>query len=139
MEEFGDWIYLLIIAIAGLFSLVGSSRKKAQQMAEANQQQQPREIITDHSDEDYLWDDSIPKAEKKPATATPFSSSSKQKKPFLNRFQEGHPALMTNQSEEFNPSNSPEEYDSFTIDDIPKNAHDWRTVFIYNEIFSRKS
>ena len=151
MEEFGDWIYILIIAIAGIFSLIGSTRKKARQMAEANQQQQPqqpREIVTDNSGGGGFWDDFIPKAEEKPVMAgkkkrdasPSYSSSGKQNKPFLNRFQEGHPALIMETMEESSPiSAAEEEYASITIDDIPKEANEWRTVFIYNEIFSRKN
>jgi DNA-directed RNA polymerase subunit F len=151
MAEFGDWIYILIIAIAGIFSLIGSTRKKARQMAEANQQQQPqqpREIIADPGSEGGFWDDFIPKAEEKPVMAgkkkrdvsPSYSSSGKQNKPFLNRFQEGHPSRALETVEESSPINAAEEeYASITIDDIPKEANEWRTVFIYNEIFSRKN
>ena len=148
MEEFGDWIYILIIIAAGVFSLIGSTRKKARQMAEANQQQQPRKVSSTSGDEGDFWDDFIPQAEKKPViisqkkkeTAPSNPSSGKQVKPFLNRFLEGHPSLTIEAVEEPSPiSASEEEYAAITLEDIPKEANEWRTVFIYNEIFSRKN
>ena len=144
MEEFGDWIYILIIAVVGVTSLIGSMRKKARQMAEVNN---PREITTNDNDDTNLWDDFIPPAEKKPVTISPqkkdipsfYTSTGKKNKPFLNSYIEGHPAILAESTEEIGQMSASDEHASITLEDIPREANEWRKVFIYNEIFSRKN
>ena len=142
MEEFGDWIYIIVIIIAGVGSFISSIRKKTRQEAELNQ---PRNIITDDSDsdEDDFWHDIIPQAENKPVIkiqpqkqALPsYSPVDRKNKPFLSIHQEGQSNFF---SDEKGLIETPEEYAAITIEDIPRDAQEWRKVFIYNEIFTRK-
>ena len=141
MEEFGDWIYFLVIIIAGVASLISSTRKKAQQVAEQNK---PREIITKKSDRDDVWDDFIPKLETKPVemiqpkvqSLQSHPTFTKQNKQYFSIYQEGQPAL---QKEESKPLEIEDNLAYITIDDLPENTDDWRKAFIYNEIFNRKN
>ena len=140
MEEFGDWIYFLVIIVAGVASLISSTRKKAQQAAG---QPQPRQIITTQSDKDDVWDDYFPKAEIKPAAATqpvpqPRQSTpsvTKQNKQYYTFAHEGQAALQREEP----VVNTEDNLASMTIEDLPENVDDWRKAFIYNEIFSRKN
>jgi len=141
MEEFGDWIYFLVIIVAGVASLISSTRKKAQQAAG---QSQPREIITNKSEKDDFWDDYIPKAETKPvgkiqpkSQPQPFHpSATKQNKQYFSIYQEGQPVF---EREESKPLEIDDIHAAITIDDLPENTNDWRKAFIYNEIFNRKN
>ena len=141
MEEFGDWIYIIVIIIAGIASLISSTRKKARQLAEQNQ---PREIITDKSDNDDSWDDFIPQAETKPVVKVQPERQAKPANLFLKNyhtpiidiFQEGQSDI---QFSEDMPLVAEEEYTSITVDNLPDNTDEWRKAFIYNEIFSRKN
>ena len=140
MEEFGDWIYFLVIIIAGVSSLIGSTRKKAKQVAE---QKQPREIITVNNENDDYWDDFIPKAEKETVVnvipkqkAKPvYKPAKSQKTPLLDILQEGQSSLQFSETLLV----ADDEYSSITIDDLPDNTDEWRKAFIYNEIFNRKN
>ena len=144
MEEFGDWIYILVIVIAGVSSMISSMRKKARQDAEANK---PREIINDNNSEDNFWDVLTPQPEKKPVIKSykrrdmPLSSITfgKQKKSFLDNYLEGQSAIDIEAPDESETLNAVEDYASITVEDIPRDAGEWRKVFIYNEIFSRKN
>ena len=131
MEEFGDWIYFLVIIIAGVASLISSTRKKAQQIASQNK---PREIITKNSDSEDIWDDFIPEPEKKPVPSHP--SFTKQNKQYYSIYQEGQPALQREESKQLEIEDN---LASITLDDLPGNTDDWRKAFIYNEIFNRKN
>ena len=141
MEEFGDWIYFLVIIIAGVASLINSTRKKAQQAANQNK---PREVITNKSDMEDIWDDYIPKMENKPLVAAQPKARSvqshpaftKQNKQYFSIYQEGQPAL---QREESKTLEIDDYLTSITIEDMPDNVDDWRKAFIYNEIFNRRN
>jgi len=134
MEEFGDWIYIIVIVVAGIASFVSSMRKKAQQAEAQNQQ---REIITTGNDMDDVWDDFIPRAEKAPVkTVKPkHSPFDKQKKQYQTLFDEGHADF---QNEETKPIDTVEMQTLITIDDLPAEVDEWRKAFVYQEIFSRK-
>ena len=141
MEEFGDWIYLLVIIIAGVTSLISSTRKKARQAAE---QPQPRQVITTQNDEDDVWDDYIPKAEKKPVVPIQPKQPARRPDPFVTKQntqyytfdQEGQPALPMEESKLLEID---DDLAVFTVEDLPENVDDWRKAFIYNEIFSRRN
>ena len=140
MEEFGDWIYILLLVVAGIASLISSMRKKTQQAAE---QKQPPEIsINQEEDVDDPW---IPIRETKPVSKPQFKRQAHQSDPKIDNkskqfhssiFQEGQPAL---QPEEIASIENEEEFSPLTIDLIPEEADEWRKAFIYNEIFSRKN
>ena len=141
MEEIGDWIYILVLIIAGVASVFNSARKKAQQAAD---KVEPREIIIPKSEIEDVWDDYIPRAEPKPVVAIPpkpqsrkaILSETKQNKQYSHFNQEGQPALQIVESK---PMSLDDDTASITIDDMPGNVDDWRKAFIYNEIFSRKN
>ena len=140
MDEFGDWIYIIIIIIAGVASMISSTRKKARQSAEQNK---PREIITNDRENVDIWDDFIPQAEKKPVENIKLKQQAKQvispvknyHTPFLDIFNEGQSSVQYTDI----PSVSEEEYVSLTVDDLPDNTDEWRKALIYNEIFNRKN
>ena len=138
MEEFGDWIYILVIIIAGIASLISSMRKKSQQVTEGNR---PREIILKNDDEEEVW---MPNPEKKPVILPSskrqvhrsYQTVAEQIKQSFNSYQEGQPALQT---EETGQIELEEEYTSLSVDLTPEDTGEWRKAFIYNEIFSRKN
>ena len=137
MEEFGDWIYIIVIIIAGVASLFSSMRKKAQQAA---QQNQPREVTNQKGDEGDFWKDFLPQPEEAPPTppqpkqqARP-SYPSATKQPF-RLFQEGQPAI---QAEEAMPIETGDEQASILLEILPEDTNEWRKAFVYNEIFNRK-
>lgn len=57
MDNIGDWLYIVIIAVAGLSSLLSSGKKKKQAEQE-RRQQTPPDIVTPQtaSDRDF-WDE----------------------------------------------------------------------------------
>ena len=141
MEEFGDWIYIIVIIIAGVASLINSTRKKARQLAEQNQ---PREIITSTNDADDFWGELAPQPERQPVIkAQPkrqekpvYVSLKDYKTPFLDIDQEGQSSIdMT----ETLMTDMVEDYGYTAVDNLPGNPDEWRKAFIYNEIFSRKN
>ncbi|MDR2774924.1 MAG: hypothetical protein LBC19_09330 [Tannerella sp.] len=158
MEEFGDWLYLIIIIIAGISSLIGTINKKSKETAE---RRQPREIITedaeewtDWKNEDARYDDTeIPQpvfAEKQPANSlrravvTPdlharqnvfsnYGHSFKTQDNDYSTFEKrtGHAAPSDFYTED-------DDNTSITFEDLPANTEEWRKAFVYNEIFKRK-
>ena len=138
MEEFGDWIYIIIIIIAAVSSLIGSIRKKTQQAA---QQNLPREIVTNDGSPEDFWDDYIPRAETKPVSAIPQKppvrpSGSSIDKKYFDLFQEREVAFGMETSKTFEVVES---QGLITTDDLPADIDEWRKAFVYNEIFSRKN
>ena len=142
MEEFGDWIYILIIVIAGISSLISSARKKAREAAELNK---PREVIVKSDREDDFWGSLMQQTEVKPAVSgnqpkrpskKTFLPVDKQTQTFLDRYQEGQPAIQLTETGQIEPLEEPA---LFAVDDIPENTGEWRKAFIYNEIFARKN
>ena len=141
MEEFGDWIYIIVIIIAGVASLINATRKKARQIAEQNR---PREIITTTNDEDDFWGELVPQTEQKPVIKVEpkrqekpaYVSLKDSRTPFLNIHQEGQPSIELNDTV---TTDIVEDYEIITVDELPGNPDEWRKAFIYNEIFSRKN
>ena len=139
MEEFGDWIYIILIIIAGVASLVNSTRKKARQLEEQNRQ--PRPVITDQSDNDDFWGTVSSQTETQPEIPVPSRQSVRQeytsiKRSFLNIEQEAQSAI---QATDMQTADIENEYSAITVEDMPNDTDEWRKAFIYNEIFSRKN
>ncbi len=132
MEEFGDWIYIIIIVIAGIASFFSSMRKKAQQAEVQNQQ---RDIITNRRDDVDEWDDYIPKAEKIPANAVLLKQQTRKPYQSIDMYQEAIPAFAM---EEPRTMETDERQTLITIEDLPADVDDWRKAFVYQEIFNRK-
>ncbi|MDR0574831.1 MAG: hypothetical protein LBG96_12530 [Tannerella sp.] len=153
MEEFGDWLYLIIIIIAGIGSLISSARKKARQMAEQNQ---PRRTVTDNRHEEDPWyeeadpryEEAAPRQqlpEKKPVTAikperqplSSYQSVTMQKKHYSDIRQEGESSIIR-ENTEFMSMDADKEDTSVTLEDLPDNLDEWRKAFVYQEIIDRK-
>ena len=140
MEEFGDWIYIIVIIIAGVASLINSTRKKARQIAGG--QNQPREIIAKTNDGDDFWGELLSQTEQKPVIKVypkeqekpVYTSINDHKTPFLSMQPEGERAIELT---EFLTTDMDEEYSNITVDNLPSSPDEWRKAFIYNEIFSR--
>ena len=147
MESIGDWLYVLILIIAGISSIFSSIRKKARQTSTQTQQtgqsQQtpapPREIIKGDIFDDDFWGEKLPE---KPAPVVKPQPKRKsyqtiaEQSNYFNQTDEGQSSIKTNTSPIF--ADNEEEYASITLDDIPSEAEEWRKVFVYNEIFNRK-
>ena len=141
MENLGDWLYVVIIAIAGISSIISSTRKKAK---EAAQQVPPREII-ENEDEDDFWGEvakDLQLPETKPVQTVPkqqsFQPIQKQSKYNFFERQEGQPSIVKNETTSFLEPTEEEENIPFTFEDLPENAEGWRKALVYNEILNRK-
>ncbi|MDR0699219.1 MAG: hypothetical protein LBG28_08395 [Tannerella sp.] len=111
MEEFGDWLYLIIIIIAGISSLIGTINKKNKEAAE---RKQPREIIT----ENY---------------SQPRKTRDNDYSIFKKDIEHAAPVALYTEEEYDDDDNT-----SITVEDLPANTDEWRKAFVYNEIFNRK-
>jgi len=142
MEEIGDWIYILVIIIAGVASLISSARKKARKVAE--QTQSPRQVVIEQGESNDIWDDFIPQSEKKPEIIVQAKREAIQPKvsvknyhtPFLYIQQEEQSDVQATESQLLDVN---DEYAVITVDDLPNEPGEWRKAFIYNEIFSRRN
>jgi hypothetical protein len=164
MENIGDWLYLVIIAVAVISGLFGSSKKKKRQ--QTTQQNEPktlkdifREFERQTSTDDTVYDDiprreipkpeipinEIPKREMTkqeiPAYSTvnqksqQFTSYNSQQSKYQKKHQEASPSFQFyNQA----PIELEEEKPVFSSDDLPHDINEWRKAFIYNEIFYNK-
>ena len=144
MEEFGDWIYVIILVIAGISSVISSFRKNAKQKAEEAQAQpepQQREVIRGDVFDDDFWGTVEPKQE--PVTVKPAPVSKPQYKSIeqlsyhFNQHQEGASSFNHNKDVSI-LLESEDVYTTVTLEDLPKDTDDWRKAFVYNEIFNRK-
>ena len=146
MENIGDWLYVIIIAIAGIGSIISSVRKKAQQaQQQESQQTKPREIITEDTFDDDFWGNETTKQyvpENKPIPTVQSQFYSLQSTPErtdyqYNKKQEGAQSFTHNHLETVFADNE-EEKSLITLEDLPADIDDWRKAFIHNEIFNRK-
>ena len=135
MEEFGDWIYIIVIIVAGIVSLIGSARKKAHQAVGQNQQnRQPSpEINTNPDDGDDFW-----------GTLTQQTVTEPERK--AKPVQKAKPPRITDgdyhtifDTPEMQVTDMDEGNVALTVNDLPDNADEWRKAFVYNEIFNRKN
>ena len=145
MENLGDWLYVIILIIAGISSMISSVRKKAKQVAEETQ---PREIITGDTFEDDYWGKEATnrqQPQKQPVLVNEPKAKikqshqfqTKQKTSYFTGQQEGVPAIKHNNTEQI-LADTENEYTPITLDDLPHETNEWRKAFIYNEIFNRK-
>ena len=127
MENIGDWLYVIILAIAGIASMIKSFGKKDKQNGE--QEQQPgRTILDDIFDTTpQVYENSV----KAPHIET------KQTKYRFHQQQEGVSSIaQTNTDAMF--ADIENEHAQITAEDLPTNTEDWRKALIYSEIFNRK-
>ena len=142
MDNLGDWLYIILIAIAGISGLFSSNKKKRQQR-EMREQQQRDIIVTPETASDKDFWEVYPEYEpEKPIVIKPAkrnksqSTASPPPLPFLKgeseieriiRQQEGSPLLAV--EEETKPLISSEDlHDSDAL----------RKAVIYSEILNRK-
>ncbi|MDR1408651.1 MAG: hypothetical protein LBJ23_11505 [Tannerella sp.] len=141
MEEFGDWLYWIIIIIAGISSLIGSINKKNRQAAE---NRQPREVIT----EEWVdWEDRNDGAKTpQPVIQEKIPDLQAQRKAAFSHEQFNRDAKRESDSFIFKQEAArtaalyAEDDTAATtgIGDLPSDTNEWRKAFIYNEIFKRK-
>ena len=154
MENIGDWLYVIILIIAGISSIFSSARKKAKQVSTKTQQtgqtQQappPREIAKGDIFDDDFWGDitnqqlpkkkPVPSIQPQPKTKQSYKGLPKQGDYNFNSINEGQSSITKNYANSTFADNE-EEYASITLEDLPSETEEWRKVFIHNEIFNRK-
>ena len=159
MENIGDWLYVVILIIAGISSIISSARKKAKQVStktqhtgqtqQSRQTQQvpPREIVKGDIFDDDFWGDKtnqqlpkkkpVPSIQPQPKTRQSYKGLPKQGEYNFNSVNEGQSSITKNQANTTFADNE-EEYASITLEDLPSETEEWRKVFIHNEIFNRK-
>ena len=137
MENLGDWLYVVILVIAGISSIFSSVRKKAQQTA---QQTPPREIITEYEDDDDIWKDVTKEIKPVPVVQKqhPFQTTNKRRNFNIDEYREGTSAITKNESSTFFSAEDEEEKISVSFEDLPENTEGWRKALVYNEILNRK-
>ena len=146
MEEFGDWIYVIIIIIAGISSVISSFRKKsnrkeAEAQTQSQPQPQPREVIRGDVFDDDFWGTVTPKVE--PKIVKPAPAPKPQYRPIeqqsygFDQLQEGRASLKQENVGSILLEEE-EVYTTVTLEDLPKDSDDWRKAFVYNEIINRK-
>ena len=148
MENIGDWLYVLVLIIAGISSIINSIHKKSRQASEQSRQTQPREIVTDDTFDDDFWGEitnQLPVPESQPSRAVQpklqtqpiFQPATKQSKYRFDKTQEGQRSISSINTDCAFADNE-EEHASITLEDLPSNTEEWRKAFIHNEIFNRK-
>ena len=141
MENFGDWIYVIILAIAGISSIISSFRKNAKKAAEeAQEQTQPHEVTRGDVFDDDFWgnDGQIQEPQViKPALKVKYQPIEKKQPYGFNRHQEGVASFKPDKEESI-LLETEEIYTTVTLEDLPKDTDDWRKAFVYNEIMNRK-
>jgi hypothetical protein len=140
MEEFGDWLYLIVIIIAGISSLIGSVNKRNRQAAE---KKQAREITT----EEWVdWEDRempqpvIPERQATVSRRHAVAAPGLQAQHLSRKMQDNDYSIFRKETERSAPFAPYTEDNSatFTAEDLPDGTDEWRKAFIYNEIFKRK-
>ena len=142
MENFGDWIYVIILAIAGISSIISSFRKNAKKAAEeAQEQTQPHEVtLGDVFDDDFWGNDG---QTQEPQVINPAPAYKSKYKPIeqqqynFNQHQEGVSSFKPNKEDSI-LLETEDVYTTVTLEDLPRDTDDWRKAFVYNEIFNRK-
>ena len=151
MENIGDWIYVIILIIAGISSILSAFRKKSQeistqtqqdrqpQQAQQQQAQPPREIIKGDVFDDDFWGDQTKKLPEKPVPSVKTQPKAKQTSQVdyrIFQINEGQSSLP----KEDNPIFADNQVESalITLEDLPSETEEWRKALIYNEILNRK-
>jgi hypothetical protein len=138
MDNLSDWLYIVLLVIAGISGLLGSVKKV----------KQPKEIlgqpdldpVPDFDEDQEFWDwetKPIPKpveTEKKEKTPPPTPRQSTYTPLFIEGERNIHPAV--------NIFNQPEESYQETSPHIPVaspgDIDEWKKAIIYSEILNRK-
>jgi len=139
MDSIGDWLYVIILIIAGISSLFGSLGKKKR----PEEQSIPRDIFRDII---------IPQEEKhqptpKPVVIQPQTAIEKRVSKTDNKYNkteyqslemgEAYSSIMPRSIEQ-SPLIMDEECQIFTADHLPTDVDEWRKAIIYSEIYKRQ-
>lgn len=162
MEEYGDWLYLIIIIIAGISSLIGATNKKNKEAAE---RKKSREIITEKEDDwenkesydDAWYDDTRHDDREIPQSVLPERQPTYVERQAIVTPDIHTPHIPSNNSQFYETQKK--DYSMFkkeiehtppfalyaeddnipiTLEDLPENTDEWRKAFVYNEIFKHK-
>jgi len=124
MDEFGDWIYIILMVVVGISSLVGSARKKMKQM----QTQMPS---PEQSDPSYPAPSIPKKTEQKQPPPAP---GHHKHQPFNAHFT--FPVVETGEQTEICVG---QEEETTLVNDLELDVPDsFRKALIYSEIINRK-
>jgi hypothetical protein len=142
MEDLGNYFYWILLVIAGISSLLGKFGKAK------NRQNKPKD------NQPWDWEDMLGElsGEKKPqskpvetenrraiTSKTEMQKTVYQPKPLDSRIAAGREGIRTIKPVETVMTDIQEDITgSFSQEDIPDNAEEWRKVVVYNEIFNRK-
>lgn len=139
MDNLGDWIYIVFLAIAGLSGLISSARKKKQE-AEASMPPVESDELPDS--EKGFWD-MFEEMQKK--QAEPVSLPKQSSRPSASKQKPSRTPFLTSESRIQSLSSietivSLEEDEAFALD-VSEDFHDpeeIRKAIIYTEILNRK-
>ncbi len=149
MDNIGDWLYIVIIAVAGLSSMLSAGKKKKQQQ-EAQNQKPPQDIVTPETASDRSFWDTLTQPEdewQSKQESVIISKPIKKKKqpkqqkvtstpqPFLKG--ESEIERMIRQQEKLLVSPSKEEKPLVSVSDF-QNPDSLKKAVIYSEILNRK-
>lgn len=140
MDNAGDWLYIVFLAIAGISGLFGSKNKKKQPKQVARQPE--REIFT--TDEDVpqkgfwevLQEMQNPEPQVRPA---PKSQKQKKQKAATSPFLTGEKTTVKQMAAQASSTRIPISEEESNLQDLEfDNAAELRKAVIYSEILNRK-
>ncbi|MDR1557561.1 MAG: hypothetical protein LBS88_11135 [Tannerellaceae bacterium] len=128
MDNLGDWLYIVLIVIAGISSLLSSIKKK----------KQPEEILRQPDPGEYqdYWDwETAPQPQ-------PAEAKKKEEAPgkpaYIPLFKEGERS-MTLVADAFDQAEEPSQENAFCLSgESFQDIDEWKKAVIYSEILNRK-
>ncbi|MDR0836327.1 MAG: hypothetical protein LBN11_07115 [Tannerella sp.] len=145
MEDLGNYFYWIILAIVALGSLFGKSKKPKQHQQQDNK---PTASVPQDWEDVFgeLFGTNKPKPQPVLTVETPFTPKPKKQtsklayKPAAPSIEEltANEGVRSIDEEKIVVTDIEEDTGGFSLDDVPNDAKEWRTVFVYNEIFNRK-
>ena len=137
MDNVGDWLYLLIIAIAGISSLFSGKKKK---QAQSQPQQNQQEVGFPKSDDDF-WGtiEEIDSTAYEPSVvAKPSKKKAKKKTPLLTA-ESLIPNSIRDRADDFHDDNYAVDAEGLSAESFHlENLEEVRKGIIYAEILNRK-
>ncbi|MDR1645022.1 MAG: hypothetical protein LBS05_04260 [Tannerellaceae bacterium] len=130
MDNLGDWLYIVLLVIAGISGLLSSGKKKKQP---EEVWQQPEPETPEYSE----WDSSPWDPAPQPAPPAPLPRRAEQpiktKQAYVSLFQEGERNVANRQTE-----NPPQEIPPLISAENLRDADELKKAILYSEIFNRK-
>jgi hypothetical protein len=145
MEDNGNYIYWIIVAIAAIVSLFGKKKKNP-----VSQNPKPTTTVPQDWEEVFgkLFDTDKPQAQPilrpvsqpvaKPKTVTPKSVYKPIPIPVDEQAADNEGIRAIKSTETAMNADIEEDTGGFSLEDISNSAEEWRKVFVYKEIFNRK-